>query len=493
MRKIVLVFISLIVFQMCGKGNNDNKENTSSEIKKGKKYSVTVVKESIIEQKGPFPKFRGARLMWNKGTSPVAVNGDTIYAIVPKQSIKVKPLCNRKWVIYKKLFGADKWIQTVEGEKYNEREPFPLGMLGSHPIFSVNPAFKFRKVRSDGYIASYTKPALVVINNDKKETIIPQWDNDYKFFEHAYRGFAVDGKNRRIFIAQQVPLGNDEYGQSWSIVDRKGKTLNNGLFRFPDRGCYPILSINGKQAYGIFDSDIKEPNEEFHQLKKKITGQNWDYVFQYLYLLHSDDVLNGKFSKIYTLDSCASTAGYIRALDLWNLPNGDAFALYIKTSTSCPYIRDRYFKGKPIEISLMYAHIKDGKVIDKKVLVKADDNLKTWDDYNISKPNAGDVFPDVWTKTPKPLWGHFYSPDGEQLFLIWNQKDFKGKETGNYIKRIFPTMGQSIRIPLKHELMEFSLPSSNNGCSTSNKIILYGTKSYEDKSPYCAEIELIIE
>ena len=491
MRKgILFVAISIILFTlvMCGRVNNDSEKNASGVLEN--EYSVRVVKESIIEQKGPFKKFRGTKLLWNKGTSPIALHGDVIYITVPKQNINVKPLSDRKWILYRKIFGADNWEQIAEGEKYNEREPFPLGMLGSYPVFSINPAFKFKKLRKDGNIAYYTKPALIIIKDGKKEKIIPEWDKDYKFFTHSYRGFAIDGNNGNIFMSQQVPIGDEVYGQAWTVVDSKGKTINNGLFRFPDRGCYPVLSINGNQAYGIFDNDIVEPNEEFRKLKKKITHRNWDYVYQKIYLAYSNDVLNGKFSSVVTLDSCTETAGSMRALDLWNLPNGDVFVLYHKISTQWPFIRDKYFPGKPIVVSLEVAHLRNGKVIGKKTLIKAEDGLKAWKDYKAIDDLSE---PDVWTKTPKPNWGRFYSPDGKQLFLIWEQKDFNGKETGNYIKRIYPSMGKSIRIPLKQELTLFSLPSSNNGCSPSNKIVIYGTKSYKEKSPHCAEIELITE
>ncbi len=459
--------------------------------------TIENIKESIIISNST-PPANGASLMWNKGSASIVRAGKWLYVVVPEVNYNLKPLCYQRWVVYRKSNNQNSWERFAEGEYFNEREPFPAGLINRKLIISANPATTVRRHRPDDSTSWYSRPELVLINQagGESEQWLPQWDHDYKFFDHSYRGMAIDEGSSAVFLTQQAPYGTNpqepEYGQAWSYLDKKGATLNSGLLSFPHRGCYPLLATDNRMAAALFDSDIVEPNAEFKKLKKELTGRDWDYVFQNIYLYYSDDIIDKGFADLMTIDSCSTTAGDIRAHDLWLTPDGTCYILYRKVSTQWPFIRDKFSPDKPIVISLELAIIKAGKIIARQTILKADDQLKPWIEYGYDKTTLFN--PDIWTNSPQPITGRFWSPDNEQLFVIWSQKGQNDADCGIYIQTIKATSENSLKIPLKTPLMKFSLPAPRNGSRNSAKIAIYGTErtTGDDWTARCAEFEIKI-
>ena len=452
--------------------------------------------ETVI---GNFPilKESGVDLMWNKGASSIAMISECLYIALPEISEDKKPLCNVRWKIYYKNLGDKRWEEFTAGNAFNEREPFPVGVCNSKLLLSVNPSVDLRRKRPNGIESWYTRPELFLLDSDNCSLteILPVWNQEYDFFEHSYRGLAVDKENSTIFISQQAPYEKERYGQAWCYIDTAGKTLANGLFKFPQRGCYPVISMHKGEVAALFDSDIVEPNEEYRKIKLSVTHREWDYVFSNIHLFHSQNILNNEFGECVTVDSVEDSAGILRTLDSWQARDGSLFVLYHKTSTHWPFNRDRFFPGKLIEISLELAEFSNGNLLETKCLIKSDDQLKPWSDYNIKKDKII-TSPDIWTVSPHPKCGRLWSPDNNKLYLITSEYDNKNKRYENHLQQILPVTGKRIHVPLKTPLAFFQMPSTRNGCESSGKAVLYGVESLTPSDMFtarCVEFEISFE
>ena len=438
----------------------------------------------------PMPKASGSDLMWNKGTSSIALEQEQLYLVLPEVAKDRQPLCNIRWKIFHKKVNAAHWNDLRAGTSFDEREPFPLGILNDKLLLSTNPAISIRRKRENGLESCYTRPELRLLDPDgtDKAKIFPTWDNEYQFFEHSYRGMAIDRESSTIFITQQAPYNTEQYGQAWCWIDSTGKTLKNGLFRFPQRGCYPVISLHNGGVAAFFDSDIVEPNEEHRKLKFAMTHNDWDYVFRNIYMFTTPDLRKEDFGECVKIASVEDYAGSIRVLDAWCAPDNSYFVLYHKISTYWPFIRDRFFPGKPIEISLELAQIRDGKVISTKSLIKSDDQLRPWSELDI-KIQGRIGLPEIWTASSQPKWGRLWSPDGISLFLISAQYDCEKKQYKNYLQQILPVTGEPIAVPLKTPLVAFQMPSARNGCQSSGKVVMFGIADlkYDNSTVDCEE------
>jgi len=404
----------------------------------------------------------GSGPMWCFGSRTIARIGDTVFAVVPETGKDVKPLCNTRWVLYRRR-DAGKWERVQANPTYDEREPCMLARTpDGRLILSVNPAQELTYTMEDGRRGARCLPMLLQFDSAAPEKapvkIMPKWDHAYDFSEHSYRALAADATTGSLFMTDQVPVGG-EYLHAFSAYDGKEQPLRQGLLQFPMRGCYQQIAIRGNAVYVMAISDEMEPNPVWRAYKEEMTKQHWDYEFRQLFFTWTPNVAATDFSPVLTVASRDETAGLIRNLDMWVDREGAAWLLYTDRNIWQPYMRDKFFPGTPITVALKYARVQKGRVIDRQTL------LQTAEKMTPEGKGTGQLQDAV------PEYGEFHAtPDG-RLFVIWYQS---GENAGNYLQQINPEPGQPQKLPLEKPLSSFFTASERNGCLPSDIIDLYG-------------------
>lgn len=404
----------------------------------------------------------GSGPMWCFGSRTIVRFGDTVFAVVPETAKDVQPLCNTRWVLYRRRDGGQ-WERVQANPTFNEREPCMLArMPDGRLILSVNPAQELTYTLEDGRRGARCLPMLLQFDTampDKMPVkLLPKWDRAYEFSEHSYRALAADANNGNLFIADQVPVG-DEYLHAFSAYDGKGQSLRQGLLHFPMRGCYQQIAMRSNAVYVMAISDEIEPNPVWRAYKEEVTKQHWDYDFRQLFFTWTPDIATTDFSPILTVASRDDTAGRIRNLDMWIDGEGIAHLLFTDRNIWHPFMRDKFFPGTPTTLALKYVRVQNGRVIDRQTLLQSEEQMTP------GGTGSGQMQDDV------PEYGAFHAtPDG-RLFVIWYQS---GEHAGNYLRQISPIAGEPQKLPLEKPLASFFTASERNGCPPSNIIDLYG-------------------
>jgi len=434
-----------------------------------------IAEEIITEYTEPN---NGAGPMWCFGSRTIARFGDTVFAVAPETGKDVQPLCNTRWVLFRRKDGGT-WERVQANPTYDEREPCMLArMPDGRLLLSVNPAQELTYTMEDGRRGARCEPRLLRFDAAAPEKppvkIMPKWDHAYEFPEHSYRAFAADGNTGNFFLTNQVPFG-DEYQHAFSAYGGKGQPLRQGMLRFPMRGCYQQVAVRGNAVYVMAISDEMEPNPAWRAYKEEVTKQHWDYEFRQLFFTWTPDIATTDFSPILTVASRDETAGLIRNLDMWIDREGAAWLLYTDRNIWQTYMRDKFFPGTPITVALKYARVQNGRVIDRQTLLRAEETTTA------EGKGTGQLQGAV------PGYAEFHAtPDG-RLFVIWYQS---GENAGNYLRQIAPANGEAQKLPLKTPFTSFFTASERNGNAPSNIIDLYGLPAGGDRVIRYAQISL---
>ncbi len=395
----------------------------------------------------------GSGPMWCYGSPTIVRDGDRVFAAVPETGKDVKPLCNTRWQLFVREQGKG-WGRAQAGAKFDEREPCSLARLpGGRIILSVNPAIRQTGRASDGRTSHVCEPHLLefAAADPRKPpaAIKPKWDKPYTFIEHSYRGIAADRLAGEILLLNILLYE----GQAWSYLDRSGAWSRQGMARFPRRGCYPQAALRNRAAYIMAISDIVEPNPKWREFKKKATGRDWDYDFRNLYFTWTPDITRAPFAPAATIASREETAGLIRNLDMWIGPDGDAHVLYLDRNIWHAFMRDEFFRGTPIAVSLVYARIREGKAIEQRTLIE----------HVEGQP----------AKAPVPNYGALHATADGRLLALYHVSG--GDATGNYALQLLPkSEAAPIKLPLKFPLASFFSATERLGTEPSNTLDLYG-------------------
>ena len=117
-------------------------------------------------------------------------------------------------------------------------------------MLSTTPAVGIRGQLEDGRDTRWCEPRLLEFATGNPtalpKTVMPVWDQAYRFTEHSYRGFGADPVTGSLFLSQQA-FGDqgyhpDSYGQSydwqaWCYRSGDDAWVKNGILRTPMRGC----------------------------------------------------------------------------------------------------------------------------------------------------------------------------------------------------------------------------------------------------------------
>lgn len=395
----------------------------------------------------------GSGPMWSYGCSVIARLGDDVVISQIETGAGVPKLSNTRWRLLRRQDGA--WKCFAEAEGYRQREPCPLCVLpGGRLFLNVNDS-----TEPPGTMYGKTDPHLLMYRLGG-ETAAPvrlaaQWPEDNSFSDHSYRGYAADPEKEQLLVFN---INNKTGVQFWGLLSADGVTLNKGTLTFPIRSCYPQAALDRNAAHILAIGDIVEPVEEWRKYKHEQTQRDWDYVFRILYFASAPDIGQGAFNAPIEIANVDATGGYIGNQDLWLAPNGDAYVLYTQTEVQSALLRDKFFPGKSILPSLRLAIVRNGAIVDRKIL------LDEAQDRQVGCARLHET------------------PSGEVYALLY----VAGANPGNKLMRIYPEPDPAtlIDVPFQQPFTSFSVASVRAGNQPANVIDIAGHRNKGDKISY---------
>ena len=237
-------------------------------------------------------------------------------------------------------------------------------------MLSVNPT-----LTAPGAYSGPADPHLLAFNRrdfSKAPAVLrPAWSGDPRLTEHTYRGMGVDARNRELLV-----LHNDGSGKPrahWAFLDRRGAWGSSGVIEYPIRGCYPQVALRNGAAHVLAVGDVVEPVAEWRKWKFEQTRREWDYVFRRLFYAWTPAVATEPFGEIVEIANVDATAGHITNLDLWLDPDGAAHLLYLQRTVANRAMRDRFFPGARLAVSLEHCVVRKGAVASRRTLLTAEE------------------------------------------------------------------------------------------------------------------------
>ena len=431
-----------------------------------------IAAEECISSVEPFNN--GAGPIWCFGSSTLVRDGNALYCTIPEVGAGVTPLCNTRWNLYRRLDGQA-WERVYQSPNYDQREPCPMVRLpGGRVAVSTNPAYREWYAWADGRKRYCCTPQLAFFDlahlERGPEMHTPVWSMDHAFNEHSYRGMGVDAETGALFLAHQAPDPDQDHDfvVAWSYLDAEGSWSQQGVLRFPMRGCYPQIAVRGRAVYILAISDEMEPVPAWADYKAMVTGQrDWDYDFRQLFFTWTPDITKRPFSPPLTVASRDETAGIITNRDLWIAPDGDAYVLYQERNIWHAFMRDRFWPGTPTKMSLKMARVHNGRVAERWLLQESVENMT--DRATVS--GKAERYEPTMTP-PVPSYAVFHAtPDG-RLYVVCHQSGTVA--AGNYIRQVLPDLGEPIPIPLSTPLASFFTASVRAGSLPAESVDLYG-------------------
>jgi hypothetical protein len=424
------------------------------------------VRASRVEVEEPIydftPPDNGAGPLWAFGSPLMVRRHGNVFVAGLDTVAGVKPLNKCRWALHRR--DVDGWKRVLSDEKELQREPCPIGLYSDgRLVLSTNPTLTAR----DTYNGPADPQLLFFSTRDlhKAPAVLrPAFSDKPRLSEHTYRGMAVDGRRRELIVLHNNGTGAPQ--AHWAFLDQRGTWRNQGVIRYPIRGCYPLVALRNRKAHVFAVGDIKEPVDEWRKWKfEQSGGRQWDYVFRRLYYVTNPSVAEGHFGDISEVDNVEQTAGYLWNLDLWLGGDGAAHVLYLKRNVASVAMRDRFFPGLPFTVSLIHAVIRGGRVERRQTLFESGE-----------APGAD-----------APVFARFHAATPTRLFVF---ASLARNEAGGAVRnenRLFaitPDGGAptALRIDLKHPFTTFFTATERGGSLPSNVLDVMGIAGGEEQN-----------
>lgn len=404
---------------------------------------VVIAEEDVYDFVSPD---NGAGPLWCYGCTQIVRSGKDVIVSQLETGEGVPKLCNTRWRLLQRM--EDGWKMFAEAEGFRQREPCPIGVTDDQGLFLyVNDS-----LLPPGAEYKDCEPHLLRFALADKAAapskVAPEWGDKPYYTDHSYRGYGVDAPRNELLM---LNIDAETSIQHWCHLDSTGKTLGNGGIRFPIRACYPQVALKGGAAHIMAISDIVEPVDEWRKYKFSQTQQKWDYVFRVLYYTWTPDIAKQPFAEPIELANVDKTGGHIRNHDLWVAPDGSAYAIYSQCEVQSALIRDKFFSDKPnasMQMSLHLAVLKDGNIVERRVLVQG-------------------------TDAEKSGYARFHqTPDGKLYAVAY----IANEDPGNYLLQIYPKpeTQERVKIPLAAPFGAYCLADIRGGSAPSNTIDIFG-------------------
>jgi len=413
----------------------------------------------------------GAGPMWCYGSTCIVRIGGDVFVSGLETLPDVKPLNNTRWVLFRR--GANGWELIRKDQTRRTREPCPIAATGDGSLYlSANPT-----LTPPGTYNGPSRPEVLRFDSRHPsrmpEALLPKWEGSPAFTEHSYRGLCADAARREVLLMNI--LGHE--AQYWSLLDRNGRWVATGRFEFPMgleyekpepiRLCYPVLALKDRAAHVLAISDIVEPVRAWREFKRQLTGQEWDYEFRRLFYAWSPDIGKRTFGPAVEIASREKTCGHITNLDIWLERPDRAHLLWLERSIWHPQMRDRFFPGTPITVSLEHAVVERGRVVSRTTLAKGGEG-------------AGGV---------SPGYGRFHASPGGRLYVLayFGGTDPEGKSVSeNRLLELDQTgaVRRSWRVPLMKPFPSFMTATERAGSPRSDMVDILGPAAGRDGISY---------
>ena len=337
----------------------------------------------------------GSGMFWGSGSTQIARVGGKLFVSAFEHVPGAAPLNNARWALYER--GADGWRLCQRDLKDRTREPSPLTV--SHAgrlLMSVNPTLaplvpapadveKGQYIKSGGNIHSpFTggpaRPEFLEFDpahpEQEPKHLLPAWSGEPKFTEHSYRTFAADGSSGEFILFQNIGSTHSE----WALLDKDGK-WKTGRLIWPQgedpkyapyhdlraRVNYPNVILHNREVHFIGQSPYNIWNR-IDPLKTETWGrEKWGARFRKLHYAWTPDVTTTPFSGWTVLDDTMDDGGTLWLGDSWLAPDGRLHLVWRKDPIN-PKLRDTYFPDIQRDCRLLYAILKEGKVLEERVL-----------------------------------------------------------------------------------------------------------------------------
>ena len=320
----------------------------------------------------------GAGPLWDFNATNIARIGDTVWVSGLNTVAGLPPLNNTECNLWKKAADAA-WerVLTLPGLT---REPCPMGVLqGARLLISTNATLNPPGKPGGGPARPGLWEAIPSHGFGTPAITQPGWRAQAgPFSEHSYRSLAVDGQRGEVFVMQNVGNSHAE----WAFRDDRGSWPAQGRLDWPVkdvngramplRVCYVIALVKDRAVHLLGVSDVVEPNEDWRDFKRKLTGKPWDYVFRNLYYTWTPDVTQEPFRPWQEVASRETTAGGVEPGDLWLDSRGDLHMMWVEAALDMR-LRDRFFPGQKQARELNYGVIRDGAFLNKTSLLATEE------------------------------------------------------------------------------------------------------------------------
>lgn len=435
-------------------------------------HPVVEVAENVYSHE---PADNGAGPMWCSGSTSLVRLGDHLFASGLETLPDCPPLNNCRWLLFHR--GTSGWRLAHADPSERTREPSPLaGWADGHLFLSANPTLRTNREPGGGP----AQPRLLQFSAERWEepgkTLLPVWQGNPRFTEHSYRSLASDRIHRELILFQNIDYTHAE----WSFLDREGQWSAQGRLPWPwgadyakpqpIRVCYPNVALHNRAVHFCGVSDIQEPNPEWRQFKRQLTGREWDYDFRRLFYTWSADIRTGKFEPWVEVASREKTAGWISPGDLWVAPDGAVHILWTERAIDTR-LRDKFFPGAQQSHALNYAILREGKVLLRRTLVEAGE--------------SGVI----------PSAGRFQVTAAGRLvvFYYMQGRDASGGQVSeNRVMEISEgnVVSASVRVPLEPPLTSVFTATVRAGSAPSDTLELFGLRAGASRTMAYARVRL---
>lgn len=405
------------------------------------------------------PANNGASPMWCNGSTCLVRTGDRVFASGLETIPDAKPLNNCRWMFFER--GAKGWNRVFVDALNRTREPAPMVAFADGRVFVLaNPTLDPK---------AGSGPARPVIfqfqsadTSAAPELLTPQWQGNPPFTEHSYRSFAADRTAGEFIVFQNIDYTHAE----WTFFDRAGNWSAQGQLNWPwsangdkpgpIRVCYPNVALHDRAVYFVGVSDIHEPNREWADYKRKLTGQEWDYDFRRLFFTWTPDITKQPIAEWVEIASRDKTCGWISPGDLWGAPDGTVHIVWTERALD-ERLREKFYPTEKQGHYLNYATLRDGHVIERRTLLSSTEDK-----------------PGLIGSAPR-----FQITPDHRLFVVHFATGVKANGEPvreNRIIELLPNgaTGSPARIPLQHPFSSFFTTTVRGGSSPSAMLEMLG-------------------
>ena len=322
----------------------------------------------------------GSGMFWSSGSTQMVRVGDRLFVSAFEAVPGAAPLNNARWALYERR--PEDWTLCQRDRKDRTREPCPLAT--SHAgrlLMSANPTLAPLVPAPAKAAGGPARPEFLEFDPTHPEQeprhLVPQWSDNPKFSEHSYRAFSGDGKNGEFILFNKIGTART----AWAFLDRDG-AWKTGLLTWP-KGEDPKYSVWHDEYTPVNYANVILSDCQVHYLgqspiniwnridpsKTQTWGRDkWGWRMRKLHYAWTPDIKTEPFREWIVLDDTMDDGGTIGLGDSWLAPDGRLHVVWQKEPIN-PRLRDAHFPDIKRDWRMCYGVLKDGKVLDKRVLL----------------------------------------------------------------------------------------------------------------------------